>query len=300
MSVKTSKTMIGAFVIGGLTLAVAGILVFGSGRIFSRHSKYVLYFDTSVKGLRVGAPLMCRGVKLGEVTDILIRYNPTDQSLRIPVIVEANLDRITNVGGEERSPRNMNVPVEKGMRAQLQMQSFVTGQLMVALDFFPDQPPRYAGIKGEYKELPTIPSRFEQISKRLEEIPIDEIFAKLTHALEGIDRFVNSPSLKQSVESLSRTVTRAGTLLKKIDLMIDPVATDIKATATAARNALLQAEKTLKNMGDSVAKDSKLLFELNNTLREVTSAARSIRILTETIEKEPEILIRGRGTPKGE
>ncbi len=300
MSVKTSKTMIGAFVIGGLTLAVAGILVFGSGRIFSRHSKYVLYFDTSVKGLRVGAPLMCRGVKLGEVTDILIRYNPTDQSLRIPVIVEANLDRITNVGGEERSPRNMNVLVEKGMRAQLQMQSFVTGQLMVALDFFPDQPPRYAGIKGEYKELPTIPSRFEQISKRLEEIPIDEIFAKLTHALEGIDRFVNSPSLKQSVESLSRTVTRAGTLLKKIDLMIDPVATDIKATATAARNALLQAEKTLKNMGDSVAKDSKLLFELNNTLREVTSAARSIRILTETIEKEPEILIRGRGTPKGE
>jgi paraquat-inducible protein B len=300
MSVKTSKTMIGAFVIGGLTLAVAGILVFGSGRIFSRHLKYVLYFDTSVKGLRVGAPLMCRGVKLGEVTDILIRYNPTDQSLRIPVIVEANLDRITNVGGEERSPRNMNVLVEKGMRAQLQMQSFVTGQLMVALDFFPDQPPRYAGIKGEYKELPTIPSRFEQISKRLEKIPIDEIFAKLTHALEGIDRFVSSPSLKQSIESLSRTVTRAGTLLKKIDGMVDPVATDINATATAARNALLQAEKTLKNMGDSVAKDSKLLFELNNTLREVTSAARSIRILTETIEKEPEILIRGRGTPKGE
>jgi paraquat-inducible protein B len=333
MAAKASKTVIGAFVVGAVALAVAGIMVFGSGKFFKKRYKYIIYFDASVKGLNIGAPVLFKGVRIGEVVDIILRFDPSDQSINIPVIVELEPDKLKRVRHVAPDPdKNLKLLIERGLRAQLQLQSFVTAQLMVGMDFFPDQQPRYAGIESEYTEIPTVPTAMEQIAERLQDIPIDEIIAKLNNTLEGINTFVNSPDLTGSVKSLNQTLKDAGQLLKDVDKQVEPLVASIESTSEAARGALIQAEKTLameegtpgelvsdlratlkgarsslsqleqtlQSMEGSVSKDSRVVYELNTTLREVKAAARSIRILTETIEREPEALFRGRKGSKGE
>jgi paraquat-inducible protein B len=327
MAAKASKTVIGAFVVGAVALAVAGIMLFGSGKFFAKKKKFAVVFDTSVKGLSVGAPLMFKGVKVGEVKDIIVRFDPTDYSIYIPVIVEFSEEAVTKVGDVETKTRD-NVPilVEKGMRAQLQMQSFVTGQLMVGIDFFPGSEPHYSGIETEYQELPTIPSTIQQLGEKLKDIDLPGIVEKLDHILAGIDKIVYSPEFTESVASLNQALKDAGKLLRDVDKQVEPLATsvrgtsdaargafvqaektlameegvpgelitDLRATLTSAQSALGQAEQTLEGVEGSVAEDSRAIYELNNALRELTAAARSIRILTETIEREPEAIIRGK------
>jgi paraquat-inducible protein B len=206
MSKPANKALIGAFVVGAVALVVAGILVFGSGRFLQETFKFVMYFDGSVKGLNVGSSVVFRGVKIGTVTDILLRYNPADMSVKIPVIVEIDPDRVEVVGvlATEPDPEAaIGQLIERGLRARLQMQSLVTGQLMVELDFHPDKEVKLVGGDTGYPEIPTIPSTIEELSKRIEEVPIEEIFKKLLAAVEGIEGIVNSPEVKDIMSSLN-------------------------------------------------------------------------------------------------
>lgn len=325
MAAKASKTVIGAFVVGAVALAAAGIMVFGSGKFFAQKTKFVVFFDSSVKGLSVGAPVMFKGVKVGEVTDIIVRYDPADVSVAIKVIFELEQDAIYRVGDVKPDPSRLPLLVEKGLRAQLQMQSFVTGQLMIGLDFFPGTKPNFTNIKSEYEEIPTTPSTIAQLSERLQDIPFEEIFENLDDTLQGLDAFINRPELAESVKNLNLALKDAGKLLKDVNAQVEPLAASVKGTSEAARGALVQAEKTLameegvpgeliadlratlgqmeqtlKGLEGSVAKDARLVYELNTALRELAAAARSMRILTETIETEPETLVRGKKGSKGE
>jgi paraquat-inducible protein B len=161
MSKPASKALIGGFVVGAIGLVIAGVLIFGSAKFLQETFKFVMYFEGSVKNLNVGSPVVFRGVKIGTVTDILLRYDPEDMSIKIPVIIEIEPDRVEVIGGIPREPDpelTISELVERGLRAMLQMQSFVTGQLMVELDFHPDKPIKLVGGDTGYPEIPTIPS----------------------------------------------------------------------------------------------------------------------------------------------
>ncbi len=359
MSKPANKALIGAFVVGAVALVVAGILVFGSGRFLQETFKFVTYFDGSVKGLNVGSSVMFRGVKIGTVTDILLRYNPADMSVKIPVILEIDLDRVEVVGGLPTEPdpeAAIGQLIERGLRARLQMQSLVTGQLMVELDFHPDKEVKLVGGDTGYPEIPTIPSPIEELSKRIEEVPIEEIFKKLLAAVEGIEEIVNSPEVKGIISSLNlaaedisklvrnidgrikpltsniedvagsieRTLRDTQKLVRNINAQIKPLASSIKETAEdygkLARNvdgqvttlasgieealeevrvALEQGQKTLAVAEDALAEDSPLLYELDSALKEVSAAARSIRLLADYLKRHPEALIKGKGKSGG-
>ncbi len=88
MNAKANKTLIGAFIIGALALAVAGIILFSSVGYFSQRPEYVMYFEGSVKGLYEGAPVVFRGVRIGSVKNISLHFDPDDASVRIPVQVQ--------------------------------------------------------------------------------------------------------------------------------------------------------------------------------------------------------------------
>src|SRR4030042_3764548 len=138
MSKQANKTMIGAFVVGATALVVAGVLVFGSAKFLKERHPFVMYFDGSVQGLDVGASVVFRGVKVGTVTDIELRTDPVNLTIQIPVFIEIEMDRLKRTGTLplKRTPaEGMKLLVERGLRAQLELQSLVTGKLLVNLDF---------------------------------------------------------------------------------------------------------------------------------------------------------------------
>ncbi|MBI4843106.1 MAG: MCE family protein [Nitrospirae bacterium] len=305
MSKQANKTLIGSFVVGAVVLIIAGVLIFGSGRLFTKMEKHVLYFKGSVKGLNIGSPVMFRGVKIGSVTDILLQFNSEDLSMRIPVIIDIEPEKfISQDNVREMGKGYIDQLITKGLRAQLQMQSMVTGQLMINLDFYPDKPATLAGIKGEYPEIPTISSNLEELT---------------------IEKIVNSPELIGSVGSFDQALKDIHSLLANIDKQFTPLANSVINTSVAAQSALGQFEKTIAmeegapadlaaELKDTLsatrdameavksitAKDSESVYELNNALKELSAAARSIRFMADYIEQHPEALIRGKKDTGGE
>lgn len=219
MSKKVNKTVIGLFVIGALVLLTIGIAVLGSGALFKRTNKFVLYFDGSVKGLSIGAPVMFRGVSIGTIRDISLIYDSKAGTIMLPVIVEIEEGRIKGAPsfGEEGGAEKM---IELGLRGKLEVQSFLTGQLMISFDFYPDKPVELRGILKQYPELPTLPIS-PDIFELMNELPIKEISKNLAATAKGIDRLVNSNDLERSLYELHNTFQETKQAMRSMRLLTE-------------------------------------------------------------------------------
>jgi paraquat-inducible protein B len=219
MSRKVNKTVIGIFVVGALVLLMIAIVVFGSGELFKKTNKFVLYFDGSVKGLAIGAPVMFRGVSIGTVKDISLIYDSKAGTITLPVIVEIEQGRIKgtpsfgDLGGDKRM-------IALGLRGNLEVQSFLTGQLMISFDFYPDKPAKLRGIVNQYPELPTLPTS-PDISEIMNEIPIKEIAKNLEDATKGINKLVNSSAIPRSLYDLQNTLQETKEAMHSVSLLTE-------------------------------------------------------------------------------
>ena len=178
MSKPISKSLIGAFVVGAVALLLVGVAIFGSGRFFVTRPQVVMFFQGSVKGLSVGAPVMFRGVPIGNVTDIELVSNVKEHTTLIPVFADFDPNRFRLAGAKrgEFSPLSqLKSQIDAGLRAQLELQSFVTGQLMINVDYYPDTPVVLVGAEPGVPEIPTIPSAMQRLTKKIEDLPIEEI-----------------------------------------------------------------------------------------------------------------------------
>jgi len=330
MSKPVNKTLIGVFVLGAVTLGVVAVLIFGSGKFFAPVKKFVMFFEGSVKGLNVGAPVIFQGVKIGEVTGIQLRFDPKHLTAVIPVYVEID-PRTFNVPEEfksllkKRTYTYIQPLIEKGLKAQLQMQSFVTGQLMINLDFYPDEPIKLVGLEKKYPEIPTVPTAMEELSKTLQDLKLDELYKKVMLTVEGIEKIVNSPELQATVTSINQTAKDIGQLVRNIDAQAGPLVTNLKTTSEAANRTMLQVEKalstengipaqlaeTLQTANSALRQAEKTLAtaqniaaddrsELNRALTELSAAARTIRLLADYLERHPEALLKGKTSSEGE
>jgi paraquat-inducible protein B len=342
MAKQVSKTVIGGFVISAIALLIIAVVVFGGGKFFTETEKYVLFFDRSVKGLNVGAPVVFRGVKIGSVDSVLIRGDTDKLDFDIPVFIEIELDRFIIIG-ETELPEDLyeqsKLWIDRGLRCQLAMESLVTGQLMVEMDFYPDTPARLTGIDLGVPELPTRTSEVDQLTQKLKKLPIEEIAEKLLAAIGSIEKTLSSPELMDTVRNLKATtgnanqlvlnidrlVGDADKLVKNIDRQIDPLSgslqaaigdarmllqnTDgeVKALSTKAQGALVsgkdalnQAVSTLNTYEGLVDERSALRNDLEAALNEIAQAARSIRSLTDYLEQHPEALLQGKGSGGGQ
>ena len=311
MAKKASKTLIGTFIVSALTLAILAVWVFGSGKFFVDKLPYVMFFDGSVKGLNVGSPVVFGGVKIGTVTNIVLRYSYTNRSFLIPVYVELDPRAVITdrplVSGQQDQFTQF---IEKGLRAQLQMQSFVTGQLMIYLDFFPDKKIRLIGLEDRYPEIPTIPSSIDEILKTAETINWKGLFDKISNAVDGIDKAVNSREFTSSIKSLGEAsrelkpillaIKDATVDIRKIVAKGDKIPEQVEQTLTIANKTLQEAKQTLISYREIVSENSVLTHEINTTLEEVSNTVRSVRYLTDYLEQHPESLISGKKTSKGE
>ncbi len=321
MSKPIGKPIIGAFVVGAVTLAVVGLFVLGGGKFLERKYMRVMYFDGSVKGLKVGAPVTFRGVEVGTVSNISLRANLKDLTVRIPVIIEIDPASIGIFGGHHDDP--IHRLIKRGLKAKLDLQSIVTGQLQIEIDFMPDIKGNLVGGKTKYVEIPTVPSTLSKLEKELEQIPIQEIGHRLSAVLASIEKFMDNPELNQSVHNLNRTILDMQKLVKDVDRhvdpllgsattaighadelvlnvneQIDPLAAGIKKTADAAVPAIKEAERALANIAALTGKGSEERKQLDRTLKALQAAARSIKVWAEYLERHPEALIRGKGKSK--
>ncbi len=294
MRKQANKAMIGGFVLAAVGLLAAGILVFGSGKYFTERATYVMYFKGSVKGLSIGAPLVFRGVKVGSVQDIQVRVDNENLEFQIPVFVEIERQRVTHTGGQERFATEdlddiLDQLLAKGLRAQLEIQSMVTGQLIVSLDFYPDSPLDLVGDDPDYDEIPTIQSSLEELVEMLEKAPVEEIFEKLLSAMEGIEKVVNSGELYESIQTLNAGLKDIRKLVKNLDEKVSLASSDLDETLTDARTLLRNADGQITRLGDDIgaaANDARrLVNNVDNRVGPIASGVEATLGDTRTLVK---------------
>jgi len=324
VSKKPSSTLIGVFVTGAIALFVGGLIFFGSGLIFSEKKTFVLFFDSSLKGLDVGSPVTFRGVSVGQVKKIKILMDSRTGNFKMPVYISINPESLFSYSGSGRVSMLTNKAIkdiiaERGLRAQLQIQSLVTGKLQVDLDFYPNAPARYVGFEKEYIEIPTVPSTVEKIVKRFQEIPVDRLVNKLISAIDGIDRLVESgkvsatidamhssildlqknmkivmPSILKTMESIKTTSDAMRHLAGNADRELEKIAQELERLSTSANDLVANVIKVMAQVETMTGPNSSERYELNRALKEVSKAARSLRVLADSISAQPDMLIRGR------
>ena len=317
MTPQTYKTLVGAFVVGGIVLFTLGVILLGGGRLFSNDVEYVLYFDGSVSGLSIGAPVVFRGVPMGSVTQISLVANARDSNVTIPVTIRIDERSFIRTSGralsESAQQEIIRRMVERGLRARLQLQSLITGQYRVELDFFPDTPMNFRSATPDL-EIPTVPSPIDTLQRTLARIPLDQLVGTLSNILENVSAAVDNGKLKAAVEAFTATFTETQHLLSDSPLRhsLDNTLSQVDGATRAmqkelpgalasfhsAMDNLAKAAERLRGVADSaentLGRDSPTMNEVRRLLTESIAAARSLRNLADMLERNPEALLMGR------
>ena len=333
MAKQANSIMIGGFVVIAVFLLAVSVVIFGSGRFFKQTEKFVLHFDGSINGLNIGAPVFFQGVQIGSVTNIVLRTNREELTVDIPVIIEIEPDRFQVVDATDQ-PRDIRETlsklIEKGLRAVLTTQSFITGQLMIELGYYPVSTVNLENDDHEYPEIPTIPSTTTRLYHTLQNINVEQIAQHFEKTMTGIDSLVNNPDLSDVIKSLKVAADELREVIGKFDANVDPILHDFKGTLddsrmlinriesqveplsgemqktlqdyrSLARNAgadlkkiSKQLDKAMTGVSGVLSDDAPLIIQLEETLQDMSAMTRSVRQLAEYLEQHPEALIRGK------
>jgi paraquat-inducible protein B len=253
---RGNPALIGAFIIGAIALMVAGVLVLGSGKFFVKTERAVIYFDGSVQGLQVGAPVTFRGVKIGSVVSVELYFDRQRLDFRVPVIIEIpeGSHGYVQVSGEFAGTREdmLVALIKRGLRAQLQTESLVTGQLFVQQDLYPDLPVKDNLIDPvtHLVEIPSIPTAMQEVAQaarkglaKLAELPLDEIVVELEGALRGIGQLVNAPELREAISNLNVTLQGTKQLVQRLDTHVEQLASNAATTLGSTTTTLGHVSK---------------------------------------------------------
>jgi paraquat-inducible protein B len=264
------------------------------------HAYYRLLFSGSLRGVDVGTPVQLRGQPIGQVDAVRLEYDPAADAIRVPVTIEVAPHRI-KVGGEHldatgKDPiavtnRMFADLIAKGLRAQLVSASLLTGQQVISLDFDPDAPPAQLTNAAPYPELPTVEaSGLDQVTgsasrlmNKLAALPFDQLVGEIRAMIGHADSLVTDPDAKRSLHNLDLTLANTTRLTRTADADVGPL---LQRLNTAAE----QLRGTLMVLGNNPTAGN----DLARTLEELKDAARSIRVLADTLERHPESLIRGK------
>ncbi len=317
MSEKSHTVAIGTFVTGAILIAVT-MVIFALGTGFGeKREKVVMVFEGSVKGLSTGAPVALRGVQIGHVTNIELMLD-TD-AIGLIMLVEAELSEknIRRLGSNAEDITDQLI--QRGLRAQLRTQSLLTGLLYIQLDFHPGTRPVLADIKSPYVQIPTVPTDLEVVARKLEEMDLGELADKVQSIIGALNNFVGSEDFQaipaqlqaalQEVTALSRQLqAQLSVSGPKLDQALDGAAATLEGAnqelpriselveknLKVLDNAITAFEGTMRNIDSLVAPDSPTTYQLNQVLQEVTRASRAIQALTNTLQEQPESLLRGK------
>jgi len=319
---KTTPLLIGTFVLAAMALIVAGVIALGGQGLFTKQIKAVVYFDGNVRGLYVGAPVTFRGVKIGDVENIGIEVDPKTLAARIPVGLSLGTGTL-RMGGPD-GPRLSDVPdlVRRGLRARLILQSVVTGQTAIDLDFKPDTPLHLlGGAQGATPEIPAIHDKLDALLEQLSNLPLSDLVNDVRQTMDSLDRTLKATQLAVSSASVqleatgvqaSRTLaigaqamqalqTQSATTLASIQRLSDTsrdvvlqTQPELVRTLQGTREAAQAAQAAMANLAELSAPGTPLRADMELAMRDISQAARSLRAFSEQLERQPNALLFGK------
>jgi paraquat-inducible protein B len=271
---------------------------------YTRKLQFVMYFNSSVRGLNPGAPLEFKGIQIGSVLDVKLEFNSEDTSFRIPVLVEIEPDRIIDrTANEDATAANMlQTLVERGLRARLSTGSLLTGQLYVELNMYPGSEAVYVGDNNTmHPELPTIPGAFEAMTEsiqnfisKLETVDVEEMGNDILGILDGTNELLNKDQNEQAVTDLQGSMRSLRQILQNVE------SAGIDETIKSANTVLVNLNQTLTMLDGVLTPNSPLQYNIIQVTSELEETARALRALVEMLERQPQAIIFGREEISGE
>jgi len=291
---KANATLIGAFAVGGLILVVAAVIAAGGGKLFSRKERVVMHFSGSIYGLAVGAPVVFRGVRLGSVSSIGLVYEPGKAEFIIPVQADLEPDAIRGMATRASKDGNRTVleqMVARGLKAQLSMQSLLTGQLYVDLDLRPTKPAVLRGSDDSELEIPTTTTTIQQLKNQLDGLDLRRLLDDVSAIAESARTVVAGPQLKQAMADLVAITGNVRQLTAALEQRVPPLTVSAQRAFDGADKALAKVGGAADNVGNSaarlgsaadrykelVAPGSPLITSLQRTADELAQTAASLR-----------------------
>ena len=275
---------------------------------FTEKVRFVMFFEDSVRGLTVGAPVEFKGIKVGSVIGVRLEYEERTGAFRIPVVVELEPERILDRGERmKKAPRDaFQSLVKRGLRARLQTGSLLTGQLFIDLDMQPKAPIRLVGAGRTEPELPTVMGNLEQMTTqmksivdKLDKVDIVAIGSELQSTLKGTAAIANSPNLDKTIADLAASLSSLRGILRKVDDRAEPITANLEQALAAARDALEKSKATMAAVEGVLSPESPMHDNAARLAQELSSTAKSLRSLVEMLERSPQSLLFGR-KPTGE
>lgn len=267
---------------------------------FSERVPFLVYFEGSVRGLREGAPVELRGLRVGSVTGIRLTFDQASGRVRIPVtlgIEPARLMRLSDqapAATAQAMYANAEEFVREGLRAQLKSGNLLTGEMLVALDFHEDVPAATLGKGDAYPVIPAVPEEIEAITAsvsgildKLSSLQIEPLIEDLRKTTQAIGDVAGSEGTQEAVASIQAAAASLQATLQTIQGDAAPTLSSIRAAARSAQNAAASVDGL-------VGRNAPLPSETSQLMRELTSAARSIRVFADYLERHPEALIQGK------
>ena len=325
MSKKANTTSIGLFIVTGLALGVIGLLLFSSLKMFSKTLDVIVYFNDSLNGLRAGAPVKFRGVTIGSVKRVMVRFNQAPDDFALPVIcaIEEKLvrERLGEGSAEFFTSRAMEERIQAGFRASLQTESLVTGLLYIDTRFNPKAPlPVFHQLEKIYPEIPTEPTQIQQFFENLASFDIktlqknlnglilrldhtigefnaSEINRDITNLLCSVNALVTSADFTNALAGIRPTLDQYRELAAKVTSKIDPLSDSITNTLVEAKRALSQMRGAGENLRQMLEPDSPIRNDLDLALEHLAGAAHSVSALADFLREHPNALVVGRRLP---
>lgn len=289
---KTYK-LTGLFVLIGIFCFVGIIGYFVKQKFATNQDDLVvMYFDESIRGLSAGSSVVFKGVEVGKVESISLRANLTKGTFKTPVLVLFDLENKVDIydSADLNDKQMLDNLIAKGLRARLISANYLTGQLMIELVMDPKTPAVLRGT-GKYWEIPTIYSPFAQISKDLEEIPLQDTIMRIGNLINNIDE--NIPLILNNIKSVTETINSAAPkTIENVNALTDSLNNDLSPLLKKIDSI---SSKLDKIMDENTGMAAKTMDNINQTLEEVSKASRSMKNLTDYLERHPEAVIQGKG-----
>ena len=300
---KANARAVGGFVIGAVLLAVGAVGVFGSGRFFEERGTVVAFFEGSLMGLRVGAPVEMRGVQIGTVTEFWAQVDPETLEFTFPVLMEIEQSRIRGISDADEDDDRLPELIENGLRAQLVTQSLVTGQQSIQMQFLPDSEAKFVETSLPYRQVPTVPSAFEEIADDVGEVikRANVLLDRVNDILSGenraqVDEILanvanTTDELQKGVNSLNDLIVDAGAVMDnikdsnpKLQELLDTGEATLGSYKALAERSTALVEENRKGMKDFTTTG---LYELTNLAIDAQGAIEQFRRVMEEMERDP-------------
>jgi len=330
---RASPSVIGAFVVAGLALLAVALIALPGRHWFKQPERVVMFFSGSVFGLQKGAPVVFRGVRIGDVTDITVHYDSKTDSFAIPVIADLDADAVRGLDGRMGNDdigHALPTLIKRGLTAQLGTQSLLTGQLYIDLDFRTKPPGKmHGGYQGDATEIPTSATAFQALKDQLESVDLRKIVDDLSQIANSARQLIAAPELKQGLKDFAATATHARSLAAQLDRRAAPLTRSAESamasvdragdkvssaadklgtgadrasdlldpkgpTVRDVQRAVNELAQASASLREAADSDGPLLQQTERTMRELSQAARALRQLARSLDAQPQQLLLGR------